>query len=127
MPVSLDAPASSRTIRTTTLTAVEIHNGTENEQSVSIRIAEDDETLYDEVETVPPEEEDGPSITEIADLPEDPGSYEVAFDLDRQRDDDGEYRERLDENGPECRGFILSIRPDSAGLELRVHRLSGCD
>lgn len=119
---------SIRTDSGTRLYPIEIHNNTESERSVSIRVDDGDEEVYRNVVTMPPTEADKPAIHRVADLPEDPGTYEVYFGIDRQQDDEaGEFRGQINESGLDCHGYILSIRSDDGDSKLMVHRLRGCD
>lgn len=107
---------------------IEIHNNTGEKQSVSITIREGNEIVYEEIVMVSPTKSDGPSISYAPDLPAEPGLYSVDFDTDRHRDDEqGEYHEQIGETSVECRGYILSIRPEDGGSKLVVHSLNQCE
>lgn len=110
------------------LTSVVLENYTGDEQSVLVIVEDDGEQVYGDFTAVPPAEGETPTTQEVSDLPENPGAYDIYFNLARRPEDiEGEYWARADNTAVSCRGYRIAIRADDEGEpQFGIYRSGGC-
>ena len=110
------------------LTRVELHNYTEYEQSVLVIVKDDGEQVYGEFTAVPPADGDSPSVREVEGTPDEPGIYDVYFNLARRPEEvEGEFWARADNTDTTCREYRVTIEPDdSEEPQFGIYRADGC-
>ena len=110
------------------LTKIELQNHTEYDQVVLVIVEDDGEQVYGETTAVPPAEGDSPSVREVEDIPDEPGVYDVYFNLaQRPEDIEGEFWARADNTDITCREYRLNIKPDDdREPQFGIYRSDGC-
>lgn len=110
------------------LAKIELQNYTEDEQSVLVIVEDDGEQVYGEFTAVPPADGGSPSVREVEDIPDEPGVYDVYFNLARRPEDiEGEFWARADNTDITCRAYRLNIQSDDDGEpQFGIYRSAGC-
>ncbi|WP_436344682.1 hypothetical protein [Natronorubrum sp. FCH18a] len=110
------------------LTKIALQNHTADEQSVLVIVEDEGEQVYGEFTAVPPADGDSPTVREVEDVPEEPGVYDVYFNLARRPEDiEGEFWATADNTDITCREYRLDIKPDDRGEpQFGIYRSDGC-
>lgn len=110
------------------LTDITLQNHTSDEQSVLVIIEDGSEQVYDGFTAVPPADDESPVSRNVTDIPEEPGVYDIYFDLARRPEAvEGEFWARAENIDVDCREYLVEIRTDETGKPwLGIYRSNGC-
>ncbi|MDG5759013.1 hypothetical protein QA600_06630 [Natronococcus sp. A-GB1] len=110
------------------LLEVELRNHTADYQSVLVIVEDDGEQVFDGITSLPPADEGSPTTRTVENLPEEPGVYNVYFNLARRPDDvEGEFWARAANTNADCRAYRIDVESDDVGEPLfGIYRADGC-